>query len=61
LSAFNVITVNVLYRLLTYLLCQNCCGQNVELVEKGTCNLQKQIENARLFGIPVVVAINSFQ
>jgi methylenetetrahydrofolate dehydrogenase (NADP+)/methenyltetrahydrofolate cyclohydrolase/formyltetrahydrofolate synthetase len=34
--------------------------ENVELVEKGTCNLRKQIENARLFGVPVVVAINSF-
>jgi methylenetetrahydrofolate dehydrogenase (NADP+)/methenyltetrahydrofolate cyclohydrolase/formyltetrahydrofolate synthetase len=32
----------------------------VDLVEKGTCNLCKQIENARIFGVPVVVAINAF-
>merc|ERR1712241_60360 len=34
--------------------------QNLELVEKGFCNLRKQIENANLFGIPVVVAVNKF-
>ena len=34
--------------------------QNVELVEKGCSNLAKQIENARHFGVPVVVAINTF-
>ena len=34
--------------------------QNLELVEKGCSNLRKQIENATKFGIPVVVAINSF-
>lgn len=34
--------------------------ENLELVEKGCCNLQKQIENANKFGVPVVVAINSF-
>ena len=34
--------------------------ENVELVEKGCSNLAKQIENARHFGVPVVVAINSF-
>ena len=34
--------------------------QNTELVELGMSNLRKQIENARKFGVPVVVAINSF-
>ncbi len=35
-------------------------NENLELVEKGFCNLGKQIENANLFGIPVVVAVNQF-
>jgi len=34
--------------------------ENVELVEKGCANLEKNIEIARTFGIPVVVAINRF-
>jgi formate--tetrahydrofolate ligase len=34
--------------------------ENVEAVEKGAENLVKHIENARLFGVPVVVAINRF-
>ncbi|KAH3846726.1 hypothetical protein DPMN_089028, partial [Dreissena polymorpha] len=34
--------------------------ENVELLEKGFENLQKQIENANKFGVPVVVAINGF-
>ncbi|KAL8598262.1 C-1-tetrahydrofolate synthase, cytoplasmic [Nucella lapillus] len=34
--------------------------ENLELVEKGCSNLIKQIENANFFGIPVVVAVNSF-
>ena len=34
--------------------------ENLELVEKGFCNLRKQIENANFFGIPVVVAVNKF-
>merc|ERR1712130_64760 len=34
--------------------------ENVELVEKGFSNLRKQIENGRMFGVPVIVAINSF-
>merc|ERR1712004_397407 len=34
--------------------------ENLELVEKGFCNLRKQIENANHFGIPVVVAVNQF-
>merc|ERR1719419_1652914 len=33
---------------------------NLPLVEAGFCNLRKQIENANMFGVPVVVAINVF-
>jgi formyltetrahydrofolate synthetase len=35
--------------------------ENLELVEKGCANLVAHIENARRFGIPVVVAINRFK
>jgi len=35
--------------------------ENLELLEKGCSNLTKMIQNARLFGIPVVVAVNRFQ
>ncbi len=34
--------------------------ENVEAVRAGAGNLAKQIENVRLFGVPAVVAINSF-
>ncbi|NMC14028.1 MAG: formate--tetrahydrofolate ligase [Chloroflexi bacterium] len=34
--------------------------ENLELLSKGLCNMQHHIENARKFGIPVVVAVNSF-
>jgi formate--tetrahydrofolate ligase len=34
--------------------------ENVDAVERGCANLEKQVENMRLFGVPVVVAINSF-
>ncbi|KAI6657731.1 C-1-tetrahydrofolate synthase, cytoplasmic isoform X2 [Oopsacas minuta] len=34
--------------------------ENLPLVETGCSNLCKQIENAKLFGIPVVVCINRF-
>ncbi len=34
--------------------------ENLELLEKGTCNLARCIEIARTFGVPVVVAINQF-
>ncbi len=34
--------------------------ENTSLVEAGFSNLQKHIENVKHFGIPVVVAINSF-
>uniref|UniRef100_A0AAR2JED9 C-1-tetrahydrofolate synthase, cytoplasmic n=1 Tax=Pygocentrus nattereri TaxID=42514 RepID=A0AAR2JED9_PYGNA len=35
--------------------------QNLELVEKGCSNLRKQVENAKHFGVPVVVAVNAFK
>lgn len=34
--------------------------ENLEAVNKGLCNLKKQIENIKLFGLPLVVAINQF-
>ena len=34
--------------------------ENVEAVRAGGANLAKQIENVRLFNVPVVVAINAF-
>jgi formyltetrahydrofolate synthetase len=34
--------------------------ENLELLEKGCANLVKMIQNARAFGIPVVVAVNRF-
>ncbi|XP_078261675.1 monofunctional C1-tetrahydrofolate synthase, mitochondrial isoform X2 [Rhinoraja longicauda] len=35
--------------------------ENLTLVADGCCNLQKQIQIAQLFGIPVVVAVNVFK
>ncbi len=35
--------------------------ENLELLEAGGSNLQAHIENAKRFGIPVVVAVNSFK
>jgi formyltetrahydrofolate synthetase len=35
--------------------------ENLQLLEKGCANLVKMIQNARLFGISVVVAVNRFQ
>ncbi len=35
--------------------------ENVAAVEKGCLNLIKHIENAHLFGLPVVVAVNRFE
>ena len=34
--------------------------ENLELLEKGLPNLTQHIENARKFGVPVVVAVNRF-
>eukprot|EP00536_Pseudo-nitzschia_multiseries_P003745 jgi/Psemu1/64298/estExt_Genemark1.C_590023 len=35
--------------------------ENVELLQKGCANLQKHIENAKKFGVNVVVAVNKFK
>eukprot|EP00934_Nitzschia_sp_Nitz4_P006564 Nitzschia sp. Nitz4//scaffold94_size78252//72376//74417//NITZ4_005479-RA/size78252-processed-gene-0.31-mRNA-1//-1//CDS//3329560413//6554//frame0 len=35
--------------------------ENIELLAKGCANLQKHIENARKFGVNVVVAVNKFK
>ena len=34
---------------------------DLKTLEKGCANLRKQIENAKLFGVPVVVTINAFK
>ena len=34
--------------------------KNLALLEKGVCNLQRNVEIAKMFGVPVVVAINRF-
>jgi formyltetrahydrofolate synthetase len=36
-------------------------NENLELLEKGCTNLVKHIQNAKSFGLPVVVAINKFK
>jgi formyltetrahydrofolate synthetase len=40
---------------------QEYVEENVDLVVKGTCNLVRHIENAKKFGVNVVVAVNQFQ
>jgi formyltetrahydrofolate synthetase len=35
--------------------------ENLPLLEAGIANLAKHISNAKLFGVPVVVAVNSFK
>ncbi|KAB0379594.1 hypothetical protein FD755_007378 [Muntiacus reevesi] len=35
--------------------------ENLQLVADGCCNLEKQIQIAQLFGVPVVVALNVFK
>jgi len=34
--------------------------ENLDALSRGCANLKKQVENVALFGVPVVVAINSF-
>ncbi len=34
--------------------------EDPDVVAEGCCNLEKHIENARLYGVPVVVALNRF-
>lgn len=45
----------------TYVLLALFFLQNLQLLAKGCSNLSKQIQNARLFGVPVVVAVNAFK
>jgi len=35
-------------------------NEDIKAIDEGICNLEKQIENVKQFGIPVVVAINRF-
>eukprot|EP01107_Rhizomastix_libera_P007312 TRINITY_DN2187_c0_g2_i1.p1 TRINITY_DN2187_c0_g2~~TRINITY_DN2187_c0_g2_i1.p1 ORF type:complete len:677 (-),score=172.01 TRINITY_DN2187_c0_g2_i1:71-1993(-) len=35
--------------------------ENIELVRKGFANLEKHIQNIKLFGVPVFVAVNAFK
>ncbi|KAI9190125.1 tetrahydrofolate synthase [Blastocladiella emersonii ATCC 22665] len=35
-------------------------NENLDLLKAGVCNMQRHIENAGKFGVPVVVAINQF-
>ena len=39
---------------------ENLVKENISALEEGICNLEKQIENLKNFGVPVVVAINKF-
>lgn len=34
--------------------------ENLQLLEIGLCNLMKHISNGKKYGLPVVVAINTF-
>ena len=34
--------------------------ENLDALRRGACNLEKHVENMKLFGIPVVVAVNRF-
>ena len=36
-------------------------SEDLSAIEAGICNLEKQIENVRLFGLPCIVAINRFK
>ncbi len=39
---------------------ENLKEENIEALSKGFANAQKHIENIKLFGVPVIVAINHF-
>lgn len=41
-------------------LSENLLKEDIDAVEQGAVNLEKHIENIKLFGLPVVVAINRF-
>lgn len=34
--------------------------ENIELLKKGCCNLERHIQNSGMFGVPVVVGVNQF-
>jgi formyltetrahydrofolate synthetase len=38
----------------------NLAKENLSAVDRGCSNLEKQVENLKMFGIPVVVCINKF-
>lgn len=42
-------------------LAKEYCEENIDLLEKGCCNLIKHIQNANKFGVNVVVAVNKFK
>ncbi len=60
----NVVVLTVTVRALKYnggiLNLENLKSENLEALEKGICNLEKHINNLKLFGIPLVVAVNRF-
>ena len=35
-------------------------SENLDLLEKGCCNMMKHVSNAAKFGVPVIVAVNRF-
>ena len=37
------------------------CKENLDAVEEGCANLEKQIENVNMFGVPCIVAVNRFR
>ena len=41
-------------------LTEDLLKENIPALEKGAQNLAKKVENMNLFGVPVVVAVNSF-
>lgn len=40
---------------------QEYTQENIELVKKGMCNLQKHLSNGQKYGVPVIVAVNRFK
>lgn len=60
-SGFSAFGAKVSLPLIKYAPCLLSSLQNLQLVAKGCSNLNKQIQNARMFGVPVVVAVNAFK
>lgn len=40
---------------------QGLINEDLDALSQGICNLEKQIENVRLFGMPCIIAINRFK